>query len=99
MRRRLLIQAWGLALCLTFGLMGTGPAEALSSSCLPGPFPATPQAPTFGLDLTSVFGDAHAHLDLWRQPCTDGSGEAVALARITPISTNPSLCEFDLVIL
>jgi hypothetical protein len=72
-------------------------AEALPQSCLSAPFPATPQSPIYALDLVGLDGD-RSHLELWRQPCADGSGQTAALARITPISVAPIVCSFDLVL-
>ncbi len=71
-------------------------ASALPQNCLPAPFPTTTQPPVFTLDLTESFGDDHAGLELWRVPCTDGSGQTAALVRITPITVNPLMCSFDL---
>lgn len=89
-----LLAALGLLLLLSVSFSGT--VDALSKTCLPAPFPSTPQAPVFSLDLTDSLSTAHVHLDLWRQPCADGSGQTVALTRLTPLSTAPTICDFSL---
>jgi hypothetical protein len=93
MRRYLVI----VGFLLLAVLVVTSEADALSPTCLPAPYPATPQAPVFELDLVS-FG-AQAHLELWRLPCTDGSGQTAALVRFTPVSQAPATCNFDFVLI
>ena len=56
-------------------------AEALPLGCLPSPLPATPIPPTYSLEFH--FFDDRALGTIWRQACTDGSGEVAVLIRLT----------------
>jgi hypothetical protein len=64
-------------------------AEAeVPPTCLPT-LPTAPGSPLFALDVAA--DDDHIHLEIWRQPCQDGSGQLAVLIRATPTSAEPFL--------
>jgi hypothetical protein len=81
-----------LAMALGLGLLmaGATPAPAaVPATCFPA-LPAVAGAPLFTMDLD--FFSQQLRLDLWRQPCTDGSGQVAVLVQATPVTPNPLLC-------
>lgn len=85
--KRLALISFAVFACLA----GPMPASALSVTCLPNPLPSTPAPPVYSMEL--FLSSEHSHLDLWRQPCQDGSGQTAVLIRVSPVSTGPFLCE------
>ena len=71
------------------------PGAPVSPGCVPAPLPATPGAPAVGLDAVNF--SERMHLDVWRQPCLDGSG-TVVLMRATP-TPGAFLCSGDFTLL
>jgi hypothetical protein len=80
-----------LLLTLAVLLPGLVPeSRALTPSCLPGGFPATPTPPV--VSATGYYLDGAFYVDVWRVPCQDGSGEVALLLRVTPITASPFVC-------
>lgn len=67
-----------------------GPAAALSPTCQPNVFQATPQPPI--VQAVVQFLLERTLLELWRQPCADGSGGTVVLLRATPLTPTAQVC-------
>ena len=69
-------------------------ASAISPTCLPGGFPSTPTPPVVGKDITWVYPQETQsfHIDVWRVPCQDGSGQVALLLRVTPITIEVGIC-------
>lgn len=67
----------------------------LPTTCLPTPLPQEVGSPSYVLEDTE--GSDQLRLELWRQPCLDGSGILVPLMRITPTKGTPIVCAFDVV--
>lgn len=82
----------GAALALLTWCSGSGQAAPISPGCLPNPLPAEPVPPAVALD-TDSFGE-RMRVDIWRQPCLDGSGTAL-LMRAAPSTAAPLLCSGD----
>jgi hypothetical protein len=76
-----------LLACVFLMLAMVAEAE-VPPTCLPT-LPTAPSAPLFTLDVTAD-GD-QIHLEIWRQPCQDGSGQLAVLIRATPTSLAPYL--------
>lgn len=94
MRRALWLLATSSMLVLLALPAWPGRVEALSPTCLPGPLPMTPLPPVFTINRSGV------EIDIWRQACTDGSGQTAALARITPSQNSPSfVCSSQFVLI
>jgi hypothetical protein len=73
-------------------LISAGAEANVGHSCLVGPLPDAPLTPTFSFDSKGdALGDK-AHFEVWRQPCTDGSGLSAVLVRITPLVGNEQVC-------
>lgn len=77
-----------LALAAWLGL--ATPAAALSPTCQPNVFQATPRPPIFQQVVPFLL--ERTLLELWRQPCADGSGETVVLLRATPLTPSAQVC-------
>lgn len=74
-------------------LVTATPAIAgVPATCFPA-LPAVSGDPLFTV-TGGVFSD-RIRLDLWRQPCVDGSGETAVLIQATPITPDPLLCSFS----
>jgi hypothetical protein len=70
---------------------GTGEVPlAISPTCLPGPLPANPRPPVFSGN--AAWFDSRMRFEVWREPCTDGSGRVATLLRVTPLSGQPFVC-------
>jgi len=75
---------------------GRVPSPTLA--CLPATLPSTPVPPVVSRDVVWGFtGTDRMRLDVWRQPCQDGSG-SYPLIRVTPQSSGPFLCYLDFTI-
>jgi hypothetical protein len=72
-------------------------ASHIGPSCLPAPLPAVPIPPVYTLN-TAWFDDAF-RLDIWRQPCADGTPDYPLLMRITPLGSVPFVCSASFTIL
>jgi hypothetical protein len=77
-----------LLLACMFLMLATVAEAEVPPTCLPT-LPTSPSAPLFTLDVAA--DDDHIHLEIWRQPCPDGSGRLAVLIRATPTSTVPYL--------
>lgn len=82
--------ALAAALAIPAVLVLAAPAGALSPSCQPNVFQATPQPPI--IQQVVPFLLERTLLELWRQPCTDGSGETAVLLRATPLTPTALVC-------
>jgi hypothetical protein len=86
----------GLAFVAVTALLPVS-ASAISATCLPGGFPSTPTSPVVGKDV-SYFDDRY-HIDVWRVPCQDGSGQVALLLRATAITPGPFVCSGTLTLI
>jgi hypothetical protein len=73
-------------------LVATPAAATVPATCFPT-LPAVPGDPLFTI-TGGVFAE-RIRLDLWRQPCVDGSGETAVLIQATPVTPAPLLCSFS----
>src|SRR5215510_9731790 len=88
---------WSIAAATLALLVWCAPSQAtISPGCPPNPLPATPASPAAALDTVN-FGEG-MHVDVWRQPCLDGSS-SVVLMRVAPTTAVPFLCSGDLTLL
>jgi hypothetical protein len=77
---------------------GTGEVPlAVSPTCLPGPLPTNPRPPVFSGNAAWV--DSQMRFEVWREPCTDGSGRMATLLRVTPLSGQPFLCSVNFTVI
>lgn len=86
---------------LVLAVTAAAPAEAISTACLPGGLPPTTTPPVASKDLAHGFGASldRYHIDVWRVPCQDGSGDVALLLRATPITAGPFVCSVHFQIL
>lgn len=67
----------------------------LPPTCLPAPLPQIVGSPSYVMEDTEV--SIGLRLELWRQPCLDGSDILVPLMRLTPTFRTPLVCFVDVV--
>jgi hypothetical protein len=75
-------------------------APSRADACLGDPFPTTPTPPTFTVDVADAatglpLSPDRFRIELWREACTDGSGNLAVLARITPQTSAPFVCNIN----
>ena len=66
------------------------PPLVVSPTCLPGPLPTNPRPPVYSGNA-AWFQD-QMRFEVWREPCTDGSGRVATLLKVTPLSGQPFVC-------
>ena len=90
-------ERWCAAAIIVAVAMGLVLAAVPAGAAVPATcFPALPAVS--GAPLFTITGGALAErirLDLWREPCVDGSGEIAVLIQATPITPGPLLCSFN----
>ena len=86
-----------IVLALLLALVLPVAAEAVTDGCLPL-LPTTPTPPVVAENVSWGFGSPSDRLrfEIWRQPCLDGSGDALLL-RASPLAPGPGyFCDSNL---
>lgn len=70
---------------------------AVSPTCLPGPLPTNPRPPVFSGN--AAWSQSQMRFEVWREPCTNGSGRMATLLRVTPVSGQPFVCSVNFTVI
>ena len=78
--------------------MGADDLAVVSGTCVPNTSSIiNPRPPVFsGMAADS---DAQMLFEVWREPCTDGSGQVVLLLKVTQMSGSPLVCNVDFTVI
>jgi hypothetical protein len=85
-------------LAVLIALVAVGsPAAAISPTCFLPSLPSVPLSSAVSVDAS--WGNTGTfRVEVWRQPCEDGSGVLALLLRATPIVGSPTLCASNFLI-